>query len=83
MKHQTYHAPRRCYACSWSIAECHNFNCHNNPDICTNVNFKPHLVQQAECAGGCEQIVVTDPNGIAYQNVITFLIKLCLINFQV
>ncbi|KAH9407201.1 hypothetical protein TYRP_012750 [Tyrophagus putrescentiae] len=57
-------APRRCYACSWSIAQCADFNCYNNPDICTNNHFRAHKVQQEDCPSGCEQYVVTDPNGL-------------------
>jgi len=53
----------RCYICSWTIAQCTDFNCYNNPDICTNNNFSPSLVQQADCPAGCEQFVITDPNG--------------------
>ncbi|CAG2166588.1 unnamed protein product [Oppiella nova] len=57
----------RCYICSWSIMQCSDFNCYNNPDICTNNNFSPSLVQQADCPSGCEQFVITDPNGIVQQ----------------
>lgn len=55
--------PYRCFACEWSIAKCSDFNCYNNPDRCTNVAFDLHRVQQAECMTGCEEYVVTDPNG--------------------
>ncbi|XP_046911334.2 uncharacterized protein LOC124492469 [Dermatophagoides farinae] len=57
----------RCYSCQWNIAHCSDFNCYNNPDICTTNNFAPHMVQQADCPGGCEQFVITDPNGLTQQ----------------
>ncbi|OTF77972.1 hypothetical protein BLA29_002510 [Euroglyphus maynei] len=57
----------RCYSCQWNIAHCSDFNCYNNPDICTTNNFAPNLVQQADCPGGCEQFVITDPNGLTQQ----------------
>ncbi|XP_054169340.1 uncharacterized protein LOC128966516 [Oppia nitens] len=67
MSHVVHRGSHRCYICSWSIVQCSDFNCYNNPDICTNNNFSPSLVQQADCPAGCEQFVITDPNGIVQQ----------------
>lgn len=49
----------RCYVCSWSAAYCQDFNCYNNPDVCTNNNFSPTIVRSIECPSGCESFVVT------------------------
>ena len=59
-----FDGPKKCYVCQWSIAKCENFNCRNQPDVCTNNHFKAHKVPQQECKFGCEQFVVTDPNGL-------------------
>lgn len=49
----------RCYVCAWTAALCQDFNCYNNPDICTNVNFSPSIVRSVECPAGCETFVMT------------------------
>ena len=49
----------RCYVCSWSATLCQDFNCYNNPDVCTNNNFSPTIVRSVECPSGCESFVVT------------------------
>lgn len=57
----------RCFICSWSIQGCLDFNCYNNPDTCSNSRFSPALVQETECPNGCEQFLITDPNGVVQQ----------------
>lgn len=53
----------KCYACAWTATHCQDFNCYNNPDVCSNNNFSPQTTRPVECSDGCETFVVTDPNG--------------------
>lgn len=53
----------KCYICAWSATQCQDYNCYNNPDVCSNNNFSPAVVQPTECPAGCENFVITDPNG--------------------
>ncbi|RWS12274.1 hypothetical protein B4U79_05321, partial [Dinothrombium tinctorium] len=54
----------RCYVCFWSSFGCQDLNCYGNVDLCSSKQFSPTNVQSVSCPGACENVLVTDPNGL-------------------